>query len=89
MALTLQKLNACSPVTVRISLTFDALLRTNRTKYAPIILDEIDRSYLYMLRNGATTFWETIQGEADFHNAGSLCHGWSAMPIYYYETLCK
>lgn len=68
---------------------FDALLRTDRAKYTPLILDEIDRSCLHMLRNGATTFWETIKGEADFSDAGSLCHGWSALPIYYYETLCK
>ena len=35
-----------------------------------------------MLRNGATTFWETEKGEADFDGAGSLCHGWSAIPLY-------
>ena len=69
------------------SFRFDALLREDRTKYAPVILGELDRDYLYMLRNGATTFWETIQGSADFSDAGSLCHGWSALPIYYYETL--
>ena len=68
---------------------FDALLRENRERYAPVILDELDRDYLYMLRNGATTFWETIKGAQDFHDAGSLCHGWSALPIYYYEILSK
>ena len=36
-------------------------------------------------RAGATTFWETELGEKDFDNAGSLCHGWSALPIYYYH----
>ena len=66
---------------------FDALLALNREKYAPLILDELDRDYLYMLREGATTFWETIQGADDFSDAGSLCHGWSALPIYYYELL--
>ncbi len=66
---------------------FDALLRLDRAKYGPIILDELDRDYLYMLRQGATTFWETIVGADDFADAGSLCHGWSALPIYYYETL--
>ena len=66
---------------------FDALLALNREKYAPVILDELDRDYLYMLREGATTFWETIQGADDFSDAGSLCHGWSALPIYYYELL--
>jgi hypothetical protein len=69
------------------SFRFDALLRSDREKYTPIILDEIDRTCLYMLRRGATTFWETIKGEADFDDAGSLCHGWSALPVYYYETL--
>ncbi len=66
---------------------FDALLATDRAKYAPIILDELDRDYLYMLREGATTFWETIVGADDFADAGSLCHGWSALPVYYYELL--
>ena len=31
---------------------------------------------------GATSFWETIRGAADFENAGSLCHGWSAVPAW-------
>lgn len=66
---------------------FDALLAIDKEKYAPIILDELDKDYLYMLRNGATTFWETIIGASDFGDAGSLCHGWSALPIYYYEIL--
>lgn len=66
---------------------FDALLAVDRERYAPIILNELDRDYLYMLREGATSFWETIIGDADFGDAGSLCHGWSALPVYYYETL--
>ena len=66
---------------------FDALLAVDREKYAPLILAELDRDYLYMLREGATSFWETIHGADDFGDAGSLCHGWSALPVYYYETL--
>ncbi|MCQ2435442.1 MAG: hypothetical protein MJ101_00900 [Clostridia bacterium] len=66
---------------------FDAMLRIDREKYGRAILDEIDRVYLQMLRAGATTFWETLKGEADFDTVGSLCHGWSALPIYYYCTL--
>lgn len=66
---------------------YDALLRADREKYKKAIIDEIDSVYLRMLRSGATTFWETEKGEADFSGAGSLCHGWSAMPIYYYHTL--
>ncbi len=66
---------------------FDALLAVDKEKYAPVILAELDRDYLYMLRGGATTFWETIIGASDFADAGSLCHGWSALPVYYYELL--
>jgi len=40
-----------------------------------------------MLYAGATSFWETEMGEADFSGAGSLCHGWSAAPVYYYKLL--
>lgn len=68
---------------------FDALLAVDREAYAPLILEELDRDYLYMLRAGATTFWETIIGADDFADAGSLCHGWSALPVYYYELLDK
>ena len=69
------------------SFRFDALLKVDAKKYRSVILDEIDRDYLYMLRAGATSFWETINGDFDFGYAGSLCHGWSALPIYYYEIL--
>jgi len=66
---------------------FDALLRCDREKYKNTVLDEIDSTYLMMLREGATSFWETELGEYDFDEAGSLCHGWAALPIYYYSTL--
>ena len=39
-----------------------------------------------MLEQGATSFWETIEGEADFDGAGSLCHGFSAYPAYLYQA---
>ena len=66
---------------------YDALLGLGGRKFAPAILEEIDRDGKYMLDRGATTFWETIRGEADFAGAGSLCHGWSAMSAYYYSLL--
>ncbi len=66
---------------------YDALLSADAEKYAPQILAEIDRDCSYMLSHEATTFWETIKGEADFGGAGSLCHGWSAMAAYYYRIL--
>jgi len=40
-----------------------------------------------MLDAGATSFWETELGECDFDRAGSLCHAWSSMPVYYYSIL--
>ena len=40
-----------------------------------------------MLDCGATTFWETEKGAADFEGAGSLCHGWSAFPIYFLNIM--
>ena len=68
---------------------YDALLKTDENKYQEDVLSDIEKVYLYMLRNGATSFWETIKGQADFNNAGSLCHGWSALPVYYFWKFCK
>ena len=68
---------------------YDALLRVNEAKYAEQILNEIDKNYAYMLNQGATSFWETLKGAEDFHNAGSLCHGWGAIPIVYYRRLLQ
>lgn len=66
---------------------YDALLKVNKEKYKPVILGEIRQTYKKMLDEGSTTVWETINGASDFDNAGSLCHGWSAIPVYYYHIL--
>ena len=66
---------------------FDALLSVDRERYGDAVLAEIDRDFGYMLDCGATSFWETMKGEKDFCGAGSLCHGWSALPVYYYRVL--
>ena len=50
--------------------------------YEDYIARDVSEKWGYMLKRGATTFWETIKGEADFEGAGSLCHGWSAVPVY-------
>lgn len=63
---------------------YDALLKTDE-KYKDFVLSEIRKNYSFMLDSGATSAWETIKGAADFDGAGSLCHGWSAIPIYYYN----
>ena len=63
---------------------YEALMRRPE-KYARTVFADIARQWGHMLYSGATTFWETILGESDFGNAGSLCHGWSAIPIYFYQ----
>lgn len=35
---------------------------------------------------GATSFWETERGGDDFDRAGSLCHAWSALPLYHHQA---
>lgn len=52
--------------------------------YGHQVFQEIAEVWGHMLYNGATSFWETIKGARDFNWAGSLCHGWSAIPIYFY-----
>ena len=65
---------------------YDALLERNANN-KEFILNDIRLKYKSMLDQGATTFWETLEGQAAFDNAGSLCHGWSALPVYYYHRL--
>ena len=48
------------------------------------VMGEIAQRWGRMLFSGASTFWETDKGLHDFDGAGSLCHGWSAVPIYIY-----
>lgn len=53
-------------------------------KYGKVVFDYITRDWGQMLYSGATSFWETLKGADDFSKAGSLCHGWSAVPVYFY-----
>jgi len=62
---------------------FDALMKRPLV-YARWVFDRIARDWGHMLYEGATTFWETQAGARDFDDAGSLCHGWSAVPVYCY-----
>ena len=65
---------------------YDALLATDKAKWQGHVRDEIRNDYGNMVKNGETV-WETIDGASAFDNAGSLCHGWSAIPVYYYNKL--
>jgi len=60
---------------------YDVLLSYGE-KYKQYVYDDIIKKWGKMLYMGATTFWETESGSSDFDNAGSLCHGWSATPLY-------
>jgi alpha-L-rhamnosidase len=62
---------------------FQALLQESEI-YSRTVFDRIALDWGHMLFNGATSFWETIRGADDFGGAGSLCHGWSAVPVYFY-----
>lgn len=63
---------------------YDALLAEG-DKYIEYVRKDIETQWGYMLYHGATSFWETIKGGDDFFYAGSLCHGWSALPVYIYH----
>jgi hypothetical protein len=65
---------------------YDALLETGDV-YKGVILKDILDDYGYMLDKGATSFWETLEGEKQYGGAGSLCHVWSASPIIYLKKL--
>lgn len=67
---------------------YQALLNAD-TSFKEYILRDIEEKYGYMLEKGATSFWETILGAEDFEGAGSLCHGWSALPLYWLDKLVK
>jgi hypothetical protein len=64
---------------------FEALLAEPKT-YALLVFDRIARDWGTMLMQDATSFWETIKGSCDFNQAGSLCHGWSAIPVFLYQA---
>lgn len=75
------------PVTLSMhTYYYDALLQTN-VGYSAFVIEDIKKKYGRMLAEGATTFWETEKGWRDFDGAGSLCHGWSAIPVYYLSRL--
>jgi Leu/Phe-tRNA-protein transferase len=62
---------------------YDTMLKADAERWQGWIRDEIRRDYKKMLDAGATSVWETIDGAEAFGGWGSLCHGWSAVPILY------
>lgn len=43
-------------------------------------------AYRPMLESDTDTLWETGDGQRAFQFAGSLCHGWSALPAWYLQA---
>ena len=85
----LTKERLLTPISLSMScFKYDALLKVDSCRFKDFVLEDIESKYKRMLDAGATSFWETEKGEQDFDNAGSLCHGWSAMPAYYLSILC-
>lgn len=84
-ALASQKLISCS-LSMKC-FVYDALIKTDKKKYKAFILEDIKKTYEPMIEVG--TVWETKEGACAFGNAGSLCHGWSSIPIYYYAKLIQ
>ncbi len=76
--------NGFVPATLSYSFFKYMALLGEPDKYATAVFDSIAEDWGGMLYRGATSFWETKKGAADFNLAGSLCHGWSAIPIYFY-----
>jgi len=50
------------------------------------VFEEIASDWGHMLFEGATSFWETLRGAGDYDRGWSLCHGWAALPIYFYHA---
>lgn len=60
---------------------YEALLSAGK-QYQDAVLEEIADIWGKMLFAGADTLWEVAEGASAFWDAGSLCHGWSAVPVY-------
>ena len=52
-------------------------------------IDDICQKFGGMIFKGATSYWETENGETDFEDAGSLCHGWSSVVCYVFDKYLK
>jgi len=62
---------------------YDALMK-DPAKYAVKVFESVAEIWGEMIGNGATSFYETRRGSDDFNGAGSLCHGWSSVPVVLY-----
>jgi len=80
------KNNGMVPVTLSTA-TFRYAALLQDKKYGDMVLKEVRDIWGGMLFKGATTFYEVAEGASAFADAGSLCHGWSSVPVYVYHIL--
>ncbi|MBR2904134.1 MAG: hypothetical protein IKC37_05770 [Clostridia bacterium] len=59
---------------------YEAIIKADGN--ADYCVEDICKQFGGMILQGATSYWETALGEADFDDAGSLCHGWSSVACY-------
>ena len=45
--------------------------------------ERLTAAFSPMLFTGSDTLWEVAEGAAGFDGAGSLCHAWSSVPVYW------
>ncbi len=77
----LQNGEALVPITLSgMVLKYEALLQ--HADALDYVLEDLVRVFSPMLQGESGTYWETALGQQDFENAGSLCHGWSAVACY-------
>lgn len=60
----------------------DALMEQGPEARA-FVSERITKTFSAMLNRGGDTLWETPRGERDFDGAGSLCHAWSSVSVYF------
>ena len=63
-----------------MELKYEAIIKATGNK--EFVFADAYKRFGAMAFSGATTYWETEDGERAFGNAGSLCHAWSAIPCY-------
>lgn len=60
-----------------------------KDKYEDFIWESILAIWEPIILSGSTSVWETSLGAWDFGGAGSMSHGWSAVPLWVYSQLLK
>jgi hypothetical protein len=61
---------------------YQAIL-TDPHRHGAAVFRRIEQDWGRMLLAGATSFWEVPEGP---RGGSSLCHGWSAVPVYFYQA---